>query len=139
MTNSVASHTSNAAEIQPKSFKIVVDNIDMAVKTRYMRVEKFQNQSLHYVNSYAVQSRINFNHLSDVYPDSCANAPIVNAKLLLPSVEDDRTLRKLFMTHVSRILTTNMKFFEFSFDGVVDWHIKHQYYEEMSAKSKVVS
>ncbi len=25
-----------------------------------------------------------------------------------------------------------------SFDGVVDWHIKHQYYEEMSSKSCVV-
>ena len=111
----------------------------MAVKTRYMRVEKYHNQSLHYVNSYAVRSRIDHNYLSDVYPHSCMNSPIKNAKLLLPSVDDDRLLRKLFMTHVSRIITTHMKFFYFSFDGIVEWHVKHQYYEEMSAKSEVVS
>ena len=47
--------------------------------------------------------------------------------------------RKLFMTHVACILCSNMKFFEFSFDGVVEHHIKDQYYEEMSTKSDVVS
>lgn len=118
---------------------MLVDNLDMSVKTRFMRVEKFRNQSLHYVNSYAVQSRIDHNHLPDVYPDSCANSPVANAKLLLPSLDDDTSLRKLFMTHVSRIICSNMKFFEFSFDGVIEQHIKHQYYEEMSTKSKVVS
>lgn len=29
--------------------------------------------------------------------------------------------------------------FNFFFDGAVEWHVKHQYYKEMSAKSKVVS
>ena len=104
-----------------------------------MRVERFQNQSLHYVNSYAVLSRIDHNQLPDVYPDMCANSPTANAKLLLPSVDDDSSLRRNFMTLVSRILCSNMKFFQFAFDGIVDWHIIHQYYKEMSTKSKVVS
>ena len=111
----------------------------MLVKARYMRAEKFQNQSLHYVNSYAVQSRIHHNHLPNVYPDSCTNSPVVNAKLLLPSLDDDKSIRKLFMTHISRILCSNMKFFELSFDGVVEHHIEHQYSKEMSTKSHVVS
>ena len=111
----------------------------MTVKARYMRVEKFRDQSLHYVNSYAVQSRIHHNHLPDTHPQSCMNSPTKNAELLLPSVEDDLSLRKLFMIHISRILVTHVKYFNFSFDGVVEWHVKHQYYKEMSEKSKVVS
>jgi len=35
-------------------------------------------------------------------------------------------VRKLFITHVSRILATHMKFFKFSFDNVVDWLAKQQ-------------
>ena len=127
------------SKAHPKSFKVVVDNLDMAIKTQFMRVEKFQNQSQHFVNSYAVQSRIDHSHLPDVHADSCLNSSIKNAMLLLPSIDDDQSLRKLFMTHVAQIMATDMKFFIFSFDGVVDRHIKHQYYEEMSPKSKVVS
>lgn len=104
-----------------------------------MRVERFQNQSLHYVNSYAVLSRIDHNHLPDIYPDSCTNSPTANAKLLLPSVDDDSSLRRHFVTHASWIIYSHIKYFEFSFDGIVEWHIKHQYYKEMSTKPKVVS
>ena len=64
----------------------------MTEKDRYMTVEKFQDQSLHYVNSYTVQSRIDHNHLPDMHPHSCINSPIKNAKLLLPLVEDDTSL-----------------------------------------------
>ena len=72
-------------------------------------------------------------------PHSCANSPDKNAALLLPSVEDDKAMRNLFVTHVSRILTTHMKYFKLTFDDVVDWHHVHEYYEEMSEKSSVVS
>lgn len=111
----------------------------MTVKPRFMRMDGHQKQSLHYVNSYAVYSRIDFTHVPDTYPDTCLNEPTQNALLLLPSVDDDKSLRKVFATHVSRILYTHMKFFQMSFDGVVDWHVKHRYYKEMSAKSEVVS
>ena len=69
-----------------KSFKIVIDNVDMTVKSRYMRVDDYRNKSLHYVNSYAVQSRVDFSHLPDVYPHTCSNTDKKNALLLLPSV-----------------------------------------------------
>ena len=45
-------------EDQPKLFKLVIDNIDMTVKARFMRMDSHQKRSLHYVNSYAVYSRI---------------------------------------------------------------------------------
>ena len=32
-----------------------------------------------------------------------------------------------------------MEFFKHSFDPVIDWHIKHEFYDEMSTKSTVVS
>jgi len=118
---------------------MILDNIGMSVKTHFMRLGKYHIQSLHYVNSYAVQSRSDLSQFPGIHPDFCMNCPTENAKLLLPLSEDDRSLRKLFITHVSRILTTHMKLFKFSFDDVVDWHVKHQYYTEMSTKSKVVS
>jgi len=79
---------------QHNSFKIVFDNIDISVKSCFVR---FENKSLHYINSYAVQGRINFGSLSDVHPHSCANSPDRNAALLLPSVEDDTAMRNLFI------------------------------------------
>ena len=121
------------------SFKIVIDNIDMSVKSRFMRVDTYRNKSLHYVNSYAVLGRINFSELPDVHPHTCSNRPDKNALLLLPSVDDDKSMRRLFMTHVARVLVTNIKYFKLSFDDIVEWHITHSYHEEMSAKSTVVS
>lgn len=121
------------------SFKIIIDNLDMSVKSRFMRVDIYRNKSLHYVNSYAVLGRINFTELPDVHPHTCSNSPDKNALLLLPSADDDKSIRSLFMTHVARVLVSNMKYFKFSFDEIVDWHIKHSYHKEMSARSTVVS
>lgn len=58
---------------------------------------------------------------------------------LLPSPEDDVAVTKNFSTLVARILCSNIDFCKLTFDGVVDWHIRHEYYEEMSTKSQVVS
>ena len=43
------------------------------------------------------------------------------------------------MILISRILTEPMSFFKYTFDDVVDWHMKHQYYAEISSASIVVS
>ena len=56
----------------------------------------------------------------------------------LLSKDDDKALRQLFAKHVSRILCTHMPFFKFAFEDIVDWHIDHQYYAQMSQKSEVV-
>ena len=61
------------------------------------------------------------------------------ASSLLPSPDDGVTMHNNFATHMSRVLVNNIDFFKVTFDGVVDWHIKHQFYEQMSEKSDVVS
>ena len=111
----------------------------MSVKSRFMRVDTYRNKSLHYINSYAVLGRINFSRLPDVHPHTCSNSPDKNALLLLPSADDDKSIKSLFMTHVARVLISNMTYFKFSFDGLVSWHIKHEYNKELSTRSTVVS
>ena len=43
-------------------YKFVIDNIDMGVKPRYQRADS-QNQSLHYVQVFAVKNRVGFSQL----------------------------------------------------------------------------
>lgn len=106
---------------QHNSFKTIIDNLDVSVKTRFVRSGTYENKSLHYINSYAVQGRINFGSLVDVKPHSCANSPERNATLLLPSAGDDKAMRDLFITHVSRILTSEIEYFKFTFDVMTLW------------------
>ena len=40
---------------------------------------------------------------------------------------------------ISHVLFKSLPLFSLSFDGVVEWHIKHDFYDEMSTKSDVVS
>ena len=115
------------------------DNIDKGVKSRYMRSGKYRGQSLHYLHSFAVQSRIDFSSFPDTHPDTCLDSPERRAKFLLPSIEDDSDLKHGISVLISRILAKNMPFFWHTFEDVVQWHIKHKYYKEMSSKSVVVS
>ena len=119
-------------------FKIVGDNVDKNVKKRYLRVDQ-QNASLHFFHAFAVRDRIDFSHLPDTLPLTCSNEPAKVALELLPTVDDDNKLEELFQIHVSRILATQMEFFRISFEDVVERHVRHEYYHEMSAKSTVVS
>ena len=82
------------------SFKIVGDNIDKNIKKRYLRVDQ-QNSSLHFFHSFAVQDRIDFSHLPDTLPLTCSNKPAKVALELLPTIDDDKALEKLFQIHVS--------------------------------------
>ena len=92
-----------------------------------------------YFNSFALCDRISFNHLPDVFPHTCFNSPKQRALSMLPSKKDDEALALMFETHISRILCTHIPFFKTSFEDIVEWHIRHRYYDEMSAKSEVVS
>ena len=120
-------------------YRLCGDNIDKTVKQRYMRSDTTKSGSIHYFHSYAVASRIDFSHLSETTP----LLPRVDlhqlATSLLPSPDDDLLIRRNFSTLVSRVLVSNINFFKLTFDGVVQWHIKHEFYEEMSRKSEVVS
>ena len=123
---------------QHRSFKLVGDNLDTSVKARYMRMEGSRNQSLHYFHAFAVLDRISFSHLPDVFPHTCLNSPKQLALEMLPSTIDDKALSLLFETHISRILCKHIPFFKVTFEDIVQWHIHHRHYDEMSTKSKVV-
>ena len=120
-------------------FKLVGDNIDKTVRPRYIRIENYSNKSLHYFHSFAVQNRVDFNCLPDVAPVSCLNHPNEVAKCLLPSTNHDRIMKDHFIVIISCILYSNMEFFKASFDGCIEWHIRHKFYQEMCTKSHVVS
>ena len=136
MRQSPQSVTMNSPSL---GYKLVGDNIDKGIKARYMRSEGDRNRSLHYFHSFAVQNRVDFSHLSDVFPDTCFDSPERTALALLPSADNDKAMRHLFATYISRILVTHMPFFKVAFDDVVKWHIEHNYSDQMSAKSIVVS
>ena len=61
------------------------------------------------------------------------------AFMILLSLEDDSDLEENFKILIARVLCENLPFFKETFDGVLTWHIKHCYYEEMSKKSDIVS
>ena len=132
-------HTSQSNASKKLGYKVVGDNIDKGMKARYMRYDAHCNKSIHYFHSFAVLNRVDFSSLPDEHPNTCLNHPYKVALSLLPSADDDRALRKLFVVHISRILFTHVPYFRLSFDGVIEWHIKHKYYEEMTSKSEVVS
>ena len=112
----------------PKCYRICGDNIDKTVRPRFMRSDR-KNSSLHYFHAYAVQNRIDVSALSDS----------IESKTYNQAMSDDKLQRENIAALMSRVLVSNLSFFEFSFDKVVDWHIEHQFSLEMSQKSKVVS
>lgn len=114
------------------------DNLDIAVKARYLRVDKL-NQSLHYFQCLAIRDRINFNDLSTVYSQNCLNSPDKIALELLPSLQSDSLLLDNFAVIVSRVIVDYIPFFNFALSDVVTRHIDHKFYQEMSSESEVVS
>ena len=122
------------------TYKLVGDNLDLTVKARYMRMDSRQDQSLHYFHLMSVCDRIDFSQLPITKPATCLNSPSKLAINMLPDVKSDEwTLITDLSMLVSRIIVSHIPFFNFSFSDVVTWHLKHQYYTEMSGKSTVVS
>ena len=85
-----------------------------------------------------MKDRVDCSNLSDVPP---TNTPTPNAVLsqVLPSEEEDAIIHDNFAILVARILCTHMTFFKSSYADVVDWHIKHKFFNEMTQMSEVVS
>lgn len=135
--------TRTLSQCQPSNqifYRLCGDNIDKTVKHRYMRSDYFQESiSFHYFQSYAIADRIDFSNLSDESPSTNCLESRAQALLVLPSLEDEIALHNNFKTLISRILCEHLPFFKESFDGIVAWHIQHEYYEEMSKKSDIVS
>ena len=132
-SQSVAPEDDHSTSSSHFGYKLVGDNIDLTVSTRYMRLEKYRDQSLHFFHCCAVLDRINLDNLSLLLPSTCPMA-----LSLLPSKYYDAICNNI-ATLISRILVTHMQFFQFSFSDAVTWHIKHKFYREMSSKYSVVS
>ncbi len=81
-------------------------------------------QSKHYFHSIALENRINVSQLSDAPVDMSAFTPEQIAPTIVPSASDDKAIRENMATLISRVLSSHMKFFNFSFSDVVDWHIQ---------------
>ena len=129
-------------EHQPASvtfYRICGDNIDKSVKHRYMRSDFQGSSSLHYFHSYATADRIDFLKLSDKSPPAKQLGNHAEAFILLPSLEDEEALRENIKILISRVLYDHLPYFKVTFDGIITWHIKHCYYDEMSKKSDTVS
>ena len=123
----------------PRMFRLCGDNIDKTVRQRCMRSGTSKTDSIHYFHSYAPADRIDFSYLSDKtlpFPDVDLNQL---ATSILPSADDDQALQDNFATLISRVLVENVDYFKRSFDGVVNWHVKHEFYQQMAQKSEVVS
>ena len=117
------------------TYKIVGDNIDKEIKPRHMRSDN-QARSLHYFHSYAVRDRVNL----DSYDDS-TSAPdpsVIDLESLLPSPEDTEEIRHNMAILVARTLKKYIPYF-LQYGKGVERHITHEFYEEMTQKSDVVS
>ena len=114
------------------SCKFVIDNIDSTVKPRYMR-EDSQNQSLPYMQVYAVRDRIDFSDISKAPP-----ATEKNLYSFLPTSDEYQILKENMAILVAHILVDHISFFSEDFKGLVTRHIPHQYSAQMSQKSEVV-
>ena len=121
------------------SYRLVGDNIDKSIRHRYMRIDKCGLSDIHYFHFYALKDRIDFSGLSDILPNPNALSLNQLTSSLLPSKEDDAALQNNFSVLLSRILCDSFSFFKRTFDGVIEWHIKHPFYAEMCSKSEVVS
>ena len=120
-------------------YRLCGDNIDKGIKQRYMRVGKQGLDAIHYFHSYAVSNRVDSTGMGErVIPTGQKDQHQI-ALSLLPSADDDDVIRNIISILLSRFLVKSVAFFKMSSDGVVNWHIKHQFYEEMSKKSDVVS
>ncbi len=131
--------TSEANVPKQLGYKLIGDNIDKGVKTRFMRVEDHSNKSLHYFHACAIKNRVDLREYPDERPQGCEDCPKRRALRLLPSAEDDKELRLNIGTIIGRILTQHMPYFKLTFEDIVKWHIPHKYSSEMSSKSIVVS
>ena len=118
------------------TYKIVGDNIDKEIHPTHMRTD-YQTKSLHYFQSYAVQDRINLSQYSSDEPP-VPDIESIQLDNLLPTSLDKETMLNNFATLFGRIIVKYMPFFS-KFGEGLESHIPHQFSNEMSQKSTIVS
>ena len=113
-------------------YKMVFDNIDMNVKPRHMTSDR-QTRSLHYVQSYAVKDRVNYDNLSNELPTEVCVFDI------LPTNEDYEFLKRNFTILLSRVIVKFIPYFTSDYNELLTKHIPHEHSTEMATKSETVS
>ena len=117
------------------SSKLVGDNVDKNIKPQDMRIDN-QTKSLHYFHVYDVRDRIDLTEHDDEEPTPDISSISIDS--ILPSADDDVAIRTNYSILIARVLRKHMPFFK-KFGAGLEPHIRHEFYEEMSAKSEVVS
>ena len=117
------------------TYKFTCDNLDYKTTPRDMR-EDHQARDLHYFQTYAAQDRIDLTGVSDEHVAPELNS--IDVTKLLPTSSDDNQLRENFAVLIWRTLRKYMPYFKKLGKGGFR-HIQHEYSEEMSRKTNVVS
>ena len=117
------------------SYQIIGDNVDLHQTPTHQSVER-KARDHHWFHLYAARDRITGAHLSNDSP--IADIATIPLQTFLPSVEDCLSLREDFAVLISRVLTTNLAYFE-PLQSVAPAHIQHKHSSDVSIKSEIVS
>jgi hypothetical protein len=118
-----------------KVFRGTGDNWDLKILKGHMRKE-IQNEDLHLFASNLIENRVSFNHLPNDKPKGdIKQFPRKNFSL---NVNEMRRYVDCAKTLVGRIVIEFLPKFKF-LKAVVPDHISHEYSEQMSQKSTIVS
>ena len=104
--------------------------------TRYIRSDKYHNQSLHYFNSFAVRQN-SFGSFATFPPASSYQS--MSATFCDPSNYYDAALKTKFHSSCYPCSFKEYGIFNTGFSDVINWHIQHPYYKEISKKSEFIS
>lgn len=116
------------------TYKLVGDNIDKNVRPREMRSDN-QTRSLHYFHTYALRDRLDLSDVSNKAP--ATDIAHMQVEALLPSASDKATMIKHFSILIARVLSKYIPYFEKL--KCLERHIRHEFSNQMSKKSEVVS
>ena len=116
-------------------YRLNLDNLDYYTKVRHM-TEEHQNTLNHYIQVMAVRDRVNCEHLSDI--DLIGNLHLLDSNAFIPSATDVSTLRKDIIQAVALTAVGKIDALKCFSDCVAE-SFSHEYSDEMSKKSVVVS
>ncbi|KAK3737425.1 hypothetical protein QZH41_016901 [Actinostola sp. cb2023] len=122
----------NCDESAGSSFKVVLDNIDLNIRTRDMTAER-QNKDIHWVNHSAVMNRV----IPDEHFHRVVDLLEIDNIQFLPSLVDHEKIRRDYTHLVERILVEHLPCMQF-LQTVCPLHIPHKYSKEMSQKTQKI-
>ena len=104
-----------------------------------MRVDK-QSSMLNYFHIYGVKSRLVINTPQPILRGpSYGEFLCLGLEDILPTLSDKQQLEENYIILFARVLCGYVPFFKKNFAECIPVHIHHQYSEEMSKKSDIVS